>query len=228
MYQLKTEGGYDYLEALSALQKSIGRGQEVESMYWALEISTKYSKALWQRLAVITNEDVGVGNVQAIVLIDVLKRQFEEFGKSGRDGSQRLVLANAILYLCRSPKSRESDCFQAVVHQRRLQQGWRLEVPDFAKDMHTAAGHRLGRSWEHWFSEGCRLTPEPPPNLPRGGATLMAEHEEDQEGEARTRRVVAVRPRRITSFVSTHAVARACMCVRMYPCICLDGLALIP
>jgi replication-associated recombination protein RarA len=162
MYQLKTENDYDFGEVLSALQKSIRRGHEEYAMFWALELCPKYSKALWLRLRIITNEDVGAANIMAVVVIESLHRQYIDF--AGRDGSRRLVLANAILYLCRSTKSRESDHFQCCINQRRLQQNWRLEIPDFALDKHTARGAHLKRSWQHWFEVGCQLSPEPPEN----------------------------------------------------------------
>jgi replication-associated recombination protein RarA len=164
MYQLKTENDYDFSEVISALQKEIRRGHEEAAMFWGLELYEKYWKALWTRLQVICNEDIGIANPQAIILIQTLKTQFEDFVKGRRDGSMRLVLANAILYLCRSPKSREADHFQCVINQRRLQQNWRLEIPDYCLDKHTARGARMKRSWAHWFSEGCQLIPEPPAN----------------------------------------------------------------
>ncbi|WP_447985032.1 AAA family ATPase [Nitrospira sp. Nam74] len=164
MYQLKTENGYQFGEVISALQKDIRRGHEVEAMFWALELYEKYGKALWTRLQVIVNEDIGLGNPTAIILIQTLKTQFEDFARAGRDGSMRLALANAILYLCRSQKSREADHFQCVVNQRRLQEGWRLEIPDYALDKHTSRGARMGRSWQEWFAVGCQLSPEPQSN----------------------------------------------------------------
>jgi replication-associated recombination protein RarA len=191
MYRLRTEHDYDYFEAVSALQKSIRRGLELESMYWGLELSATFSKALWTRLRVISVEDVGVANVGAIVLIEALHRQYQDFAKLGREGSARLVLATAILALCRSPKSRESDHFQAVVHQRRLQKAWRLAVPDFAKDQHTAAGHRLGRSWDHWFTQGCELVPESEPN---------AYQQEAQQLWRTSKKQTTVRPKKKASL----------------------------
>ena len=164
MYQLKTENNYDFGEVISALQKEIRRGHETEAMFWALELYERYGKALWTRLQVIVNEDIGIANPQAIILIETLKKQFEEFVKGDRDGSMRLALANAILYLCRSPKSREADHFQCVVNQRRLQQEWRLDIPNYALDKHTSRGARMKRSWQHWFEVGCQLIPEPQPN----------------------------------------------------------------
>jgi replication-associated recombination protein RarA len=164
MFQLKTQNNYDFGEVLSSLQKEIRRGNETAAMFWALELYEKYGKALWTRLQVIVNEDIGIANPQAIMLIQTLKTQFEDFAKGDRDGSMRLALANAILFLCRSPKSREADHFQCCVNQRRLQQGWRLPIPDYALDKHTSRGARMKRSWQHWFEVGCQLIPEPDPN----------------------------------------------------------------
>jgi replication-associated recombination protein RarA len=73
MYQLKTQNDYDFGEVISALQKSIRRGHELESMFWALELYEKYGRALWTRLQVICNEDIGIANPQAIILIQTLK-----------------------------------------------------------------------------------------------------------------------------------------------------------
>src|SRR4051794_30898083 len=86
MYRLKTVGGYDYLEVLSGLQKAIRRGHEEHAMYWGLELSATFSKALWLRLRIIANEDVAAANILAVVVIESLHRQYEGF--AGRDGSR--------------------------------------------------------------------------------------------------------------------------------------------
>ncbi len=52
-YQIKTENGYDFGAVISALQKDIRRGNEVEAMYWCLELYRRYHNALWTRLRVI-------------------------------------------------------------------------------------------------------------------------------------------------------------------------------
>ncbi len=91
-----------------------------------------------------------------MVLVFV-NNQADHFYALEKEGSRRLVLANTVLYLCRAKKSREADHFQCVVNQRRDQQGWRIPIPDYAKDKHTAEGKALGRGWDHWFTEGCYL-----------------------------------------------------------------------
>ena len=157
MYQLTTEGGYEFGEVISALQKGIRRGNEEHAMYWALECFPHYSKALWVRLRVICNEDIGLADPMCSIYVNA---QADHFNALEKEGSQRLVLSNTILYLCRAKKSRLADHFQCAVIQRKLQQGWRIEIPDYAKDKHTRAGKHMGRSWEHWFEHGCKLTNE--------------------------------------------------------------------
>jgi hypothetical protein len=157
MYHLTTEGGYEFGEVISALQKEIRRGKEEEAMYWALECFPYYSKALWVRLRVICNEDIGLADPMCSIFVNA---QADHFFALEKEGSQRLILANAILYLCRAKKSRLADHFQCTILQRKLQQNWKLDVPDFAKDKHTRAGKHMGRSWDHWFKEGCLLVNE--------------------------------------------------------------------
>ena len=151
---LKTASGYEYGEVISALQKDIRRGNEEAAMFWALELYERYSNALWTRLRVIVNEDIGLANPQALLLVDAQASHYEWCPK---EGSKRLILANTILYLCRSEKSREADHFQCVINQRRQQEGWHLEIPDYALDKHTRRGAQMGRGWKHWFDEGCKL-----------------------------------------------------------------------
>ena len=80
------------------------------------------------------------------------------FRESGKDGSARLALANAIALMCRSPKSRLADHLQCVVNQERLQKGKHLPIPDYALDKHTARGRRLKRDFDQWLDVGCVLT----------------------------------------------------------------------
>lgn len=88
-------------------------------------------------------------------------------------------------------KSREADHFQCVINQRRLQQAWRLDIPDYALDKHTSRGARLGRSWEHWFDVGCQLIPEPSPNAYQQEAQTLWRSSKKQK--------TTVRPKKKTS-----------------------------
>jgi hypothetical protein len=156
----KTKKGYDTYEVLSALQKTIRRGMEKEAMYFALELAeSDHWSILWDRLEVIVNEDIGLANPQLIVLIATLRDQSERSRKS-RKKSWRLMLANAVLGLCRSAKSREADHFQCTVRLARDLEDLRLEVPDFAYDMHTSKGLELRRGLEFFREESTKLVPE--------------------------------------------------------------------
>lgn len=155
-----TQHGFDLGEVISALQKTIRRGYEKEAMYWALELVPYFEDYLWKRLVVISLEDIGLANSQVFSAIPALERSFMRFRYEGRDGSARLALANAILMLCRSEKTRLADEFQAVVQQEILQTDLTYEIPDYALDKHTRRGRQMKRGWVHFLEEGTRLENE--------------------------------------------------------------------
>jgi replication-associated recombination protein RarA len=157
---LSTIGGYDFYEVGSALQKSIRRGDEEAALYWALELAGPYDTFLWRRLAVIASEDVGPADNTMAVLIDVLAVNYRDLQKASRRPQERIVLAHAIIALCRAPKSRIADDLAALISHQRDSEGLRREIPDEALDQHTRRGKAMGRSWEHWADEGCRLAHE--------------------------------------------------------------------
>jgi replication-associated recombination protein RarA len=159
-YRPYTQHGYPLDEVISALQKDIRRGHEEQALYWALELLPRYEMYLWRRLIVICNEDIGLGNPGVLVQIPALRAQFFEFRGEGKDGTCRLILANAIMLMCRSPKARTADHLQRVVTQQWMEDQ-RAEqmrpIPDYALDKHTFRGKGLGRGFEQWVDEGCYL-----------------------------------------------------------------------
>lgn len=161
--QLTTERGYVLLEVISAIQKEIRRGEEESAFYWSLELIPRYEAYLWRRLVVIVNEDIGIASPELLSTIPHLRDQFFEFRERGKDGTCRLILANAILLMSRAPKTRISDEFQRVVTQRWMEDwkgGNRPGLPDYALDCHTRRGRQMGRDKAHWLEEGCVLIPE--------------------------------------------------------------------
>jgi hypothetical protein len=119
------------------------------------ELAETYADFLWTRLIIIANEEIGLADPTMVVLTESLRTQFHFVRK--KKAAWRIILANAIIALCRAKKSRLADSFMAVISHRRDSEGWRLKVPDYALDKHTACGKQLGRSWDHWASEGCQL-----------------------------------------------------------------------
>jgi replication-associated recombination protein RarA len=151
-------------EVASALQKEIRRGNEENAMYWGLELEYLNPSLLWNRLKIIASEDIGIANSFLSILIEILHKQYLEFKqreeKEGEEkGGFRLFLSHAILALCISPKSRIVDDFLTVVKEER-NQGKKLEIPDYALDMHTARGKAKGRGMEDFLTEGTKLVNE--------------------------------------------------------------------
>jgi replication-associated recombination protein RarA len=159
MPKLQTKNGYDYGEVISSLQKCIRRGLEEEAMYWAMEMMPRFHAAFWRRLKVIVNEDIGLANPFAVVLVQTLHEQFNEQMADKKQKNCPLFIANAILFMCRGPKTRIADYFQTCV-QHKAQQGFKVMIPDFALDKHTSGGKAKRRGWKHWFKEGCKLEGE--------------------------------------------------------------------
>lgn len=149
---LKTAGGYPMGEVASALQKCIRRGLEKEAVFWAQELESSFRNYVWKRLAVIAHEDIGVADVEAILFFDLCRRQYFEFIEAG--SWEYYPLINAVVYLCRAKKTRVADDLGVLIYQN---EDFRLEIPDFALDMHTDRGRHMGRGLAHWWEEGAKL-----------------------------------------------------------------------
>jgi replication-associated recombination protein RarA len=170
----ETKRGYDFNELLSALQKDVRRGHEYDAVFWAVELEGFNHRALWNRLRIIASEDIGPANPVAPLVIDVLEKEYKDFkGKKG--DPHRLFLVNAVLYLARSPKSRMVDDLLNVVYGEIQHEDKRLPIPDYAIDMHTERGRKMGRGYEHFFTEGNKVNDEPfwNPYTPRAKELLM-------------------------------------------------------
>lgn len=158
-----TKNGYLLGEVTSALQKSIRRGLEEEAMYWALEmLESGYRDYLWRRLIIITSEDIGIADPFAAILVGQLWENAQvALGKAKKDelNDQVEPLQEAILYMCRTHKTRYGDDFMNYVMKRRSD-GWKPEIPDVALDMHTKRGREMGRGAMFFCKEGCKVSPE--------------------------------------------------------------------
>jgi len=137
-----TKNNYSLDEVVSALQKSIRRGLEEESLYWAIEMAESgYGQYLWRRLSIIVSEDIGLVEKLAPVIINSLSENCKRCTKTWKEPVM-LPIAQAILYLCRCYKNREVDDFLEYI-RLKIKNGFRLEVPDWALDVHTESGRKL-------------------------------------------------------------------------------------
>jgi replication-associated recombination protein RarA len=156
----QTPRGYDIYELLSALQKDIRRGKEYQTVFWAAELESFNPTALWNRLRIIASEDIGIANPLAPLIIDVLEKEYDD-AKERENDSYRLFLTHAVLFLARSRKSRIVDDLLNVVYGEIQHEDKKPPIPDYALDMHTLRGKKMGRGLEHFFSEGTKLKKEP-------------------------------------------------------------------
>ena len=174
-----TKNGLPSMACVSALQKCVRRGMEVEAMEFAVELmhtSKGFMTMVVNRLYIICHEDID--NVAAPHVFPFVRESGAlglELYKKNPDnpGAARMVIGNAIRVLCHAPKSRIGDHFQASVGLRSLLEGYVPEIPDWANDGHTLVGKKLGRGLEHFRTESAKLV---------NTATVVGPHSVQEHG----------------------------------------------
>lgn len=154
-YEIKLIENYQFDEVASALQKSIRRNEEYLACYWAFIIhESGYYRYLWKRLLIIASEDVGGATPNAAQLVHALQQSYHYAITSvNRPKNDSLCfIFQAVIFLCRADKTRETDSLVNLI-RTRYEQGERLEVPDFAKDMHTRVGRSIHGAWDDGTQE---------------------------------------------------------------------------
>lgn len=155
-FEFKTRKGYDFFEVISALQKAIRRCEEENAVYWALELyKSGFSKALWNRLLVITSEDVGLAESGIEVSINALYNNYLALIEKKKDSPEALLpTLHAVVLLARAKKSRyiallcEYDEFVGYDYR---------DMPDEALDKHTRRGKAKGRGLLYFYKESAKL-----------------------------------------------------------------------
>ncbi|MCH7800986.1 MAG: hypothetical protein IIC24_05505 [Chloroflexi bacterium] len=151
MYRLRTENEYYIDEVVSSLTKEIRRGNEDAALFWALEmIDGGFANYFWNRITVMTSEEIGLADPQAIVIVNSASQLYERRIKSKSkwsEGPHTVELVGlVILYLCRAPKNAEASyAVYSVIEER--ERGRRDPVPEYGLDMHTVEGrNRISQS----------------------------------------------------------------------------------
>lgn len=153
---VRTPDGHSPDEVVSALQKEIRRGNELEAVYWAQELEgVGWSAWLWRRLEEISHEDIGLADPQCAMFVRSCREQYEHYWKTKKI-RLNLALINAVVMLARAPKSRLADDLYVLVW---MDPNLKFEVPDYALDKHTKRGKQLGRGLEHFLTEGALIRP---------------------------------------------------------------------
>jgi replication-associated recombination protein RarA len=127
-------------------------------------------------LRIIASEDVGLADPAMASRIWLMYQNWQDLKRGstpGYEGFYRVVMLQAVVMLARAPKSRMLDhalmVFFAGERERR-------EIPDYALDMHTRRGRKMGRNVEHFLAEGSKLVNETidDPYREEGQAALLA------------------------------------------------------
>ena len=158
-----TKNGLSAMGVLSALQKLIRRGLELEAMRMAVELhqtSKNFAKMVCNRLEVIAHEDIDTQASPWIVpFVHVAAAQAMLWYDAEKLGRSRMPIGNAIRLMCRAPKSRQGDHFQAAVGQAAELEAFVPTIPEWANDGHTLAGKRLGRGLDYFRTVSTQLVP---------------------------------------------------------------------
>lgn len=159
----KTINGYDFFECTSSFQKAIRRCDEDNAMFWAVELynskrvgNINAREYVWKRMFVMLSEDVGLANPQLPQQIWSLYQIYSMLAeKNDKHEPEKLHFTHAVLLLVRSPKSRLVDW--GLIHHFRTHDSNLIEPMDCALDKHTQRGKKMGRGFDHFFAEGCKL-----------------------------------------------------------------------
>jgi replication-associated recombination protein RarA len=148
-------------ELRSALQKSIRRGLLENALlvgYELFQTGPDAERLLWERLQIISVEDVGFGRLESPVLVEALHRMHDQFPWPG--GERFLFAAHAIRLLVTSPKDRTTDELVNWVSHLVDDEDVRPEIPDVALDVHTRRGQQMGRGLAHFLADGAQVENE--------------------------------------------------------------------
>lgn len=153
-YQVKTKHGYDFFEVSSAFQKAIRRGDEHQALTWGVELwMSGYKNYVWKRMAIIVSEDIGLAQPEAPAVFWSLYQKYQYWVAQPRE-TGKLEYYHAISYLTRCRKSRYIDLLIAKYEYQYEMDDGSIEIPDYAFDMHTRKGKRMGRGMDHFYDEG--------------------------------------------------------------------------
>jgi len=149
---MKTVNGFALDEVVSALQKSIRRGDADVAPFWAHELNMSgYGAYAWRRLALICAEDVGlaVPGAPAVIaglwtLSQTLLAAQPKPVPPAKLVYPKLQILQAAWYLARLPKNRELADMLTLFDVRQQRRDF-PEIPLHSLDKHTRRGRAMGR-----------------------------------------------------------------------------------
>jgi len=123
--EIPLDNGYEFFEGLSFFQKSIRENKLEQAIYWGhyLFLSKSYATSAFRRMRIITHEDIGLVNPEAIILIDELHNRWKKIDWDKRDDN---LWKAGVKYLCESPKNKENDWY-LILAKYHIKHGWEAE-----------------------------------------------------------------------------------------------------
>jgi len=154
---IKTKHNYQADEIISGLQKSIRRGNEENAINCGYEMmisGKELTEKFWERIRVISVEDIGLANPQLITIIFTLYQNFV-YLKNKEDRFLQGIIA--ILLLTRSKKSRYVDELYNDLKINDTKGNFKIKIPDYVLDFHTKKGREKGRNILHFWKEAAKI-----------------------------------------------------------------------
>lgn len=154
-----TKNGLPADLVISAMQKCIRRGEEDKALRMAYELyitSNFHEEKMWNRLLVISVEDIGFGDVTAPNFVYTMNQLRKEFPYG--DGDRPIFFMHAIRYMCKCKKERSTDQIKNII-MKEFDKGYKVEIPDYAIDMHTIKGREMGRDVFYFLNEASKVFP---------------------------------------------------------------------
>lgn len=157
---IKTNGGYDFFEVSSAMQKAIRRADVAVAGFFALELwESGFRDYVWKRLFTISAEDCyGIITKE----IEALWQGHELVNKKATTPKGRIFISKAVILLCECRKCRDADHLQNIIYDRKYidVEKWiedvrrnPIPIPPYTFDVHTRRGKKLGRTKEDFFKD---------------------------------------------------------------------------
>lgn len=153
--RVTSKRGYAADELISALQKSIRRGDTQLALLIGREMfesSADLEEMMWSRLAVISCEDAGDGSWNEPVVVNSLYQMHQRLDRGF--GDRWLFATHAIRFLSERTKDRTSDEYANMTMHLINARDRPFEIPGYAIDVHTRRGQTEGRSVDDFWSDG--------------------------------------------------------------------------
>ena len=142
-----SEAGVHY-DLASALIKSIRGSDPDAAIYYLARLieGGEPPEFIARRLVILSSEDVGNANPQALTLTTSAMMSVKQIGYP----EARIILAQAVIYLCASPKS--NTAYNAInAAQNAVKNGVILDIPEYLRQQHK--GYLYPHDFGGWVEQ---------------------------------------------------------------------------